>query len=235
MGALPRDTIPRVKNNINLPANASPRSWPIRQIVLCLILFGSGIAVGYSVRDFIFPNGSNPSNTELDASSQDDPSWGPADAKVTMVEFGDFQCPYCRQWYSTVYEKLQANYGNKIRFIFRDFPLTSIHPDAKPAAVAANCAGEQGRYWEYFRLLYGSANLGSAIYQTYAQAVVLDPSKFNSCIKSDRFDKEVILDLHDGERLGVSGVPAFFINGRLISGLQPYEAFQQVIDDELNK
>ena len=234
MGALPRDTIPRVKNNINLPASTSPRSWPIRQIVLGLILLGSGIALGYTVRDLVSIGGGSASNAGLDASSKDDPSWGPADAKVTMVEFGDFQCPYCRQWYLDVYDKLRANYENKIRFIFRDFPL-SMHANAQPAAVAANCAGEQGRYWEYFRLLYGSASLGSAIYQTYAQAVGLDLPKFNSCIKSDRFDKEVLIDLHDGERIGVSGVPAFFINGRLISGLQPYETFQQVIDEELNK
>ena len=225
-----------MRNNINLPSNASPRSWPIRQIVLGLILLGSGIALGYTVRDLVSIGGGSASNGGLDASSKDDPSWGPVDAKVTIVEFGDFQCPYCRQWYSTVYEKLQANYGNKIRFVFRDFPLTSIHPDAKPAAVAANCAGEQGRYWDYFKLLYGdSRGLGNAMYQTYAQEIGLNLSSFNSCLKSGRYDKEISLDTQNGQRNGVDGVPAFFINEKLISGLQPYEVFQQTIEEELNK
>ena len=221
--------------NINLTSDSAPRPWPIRQIVLGLILFGSGIALGYSVRDLGSLGGGSASSAALDASSKDDPSWGPADARVTMIEFGDFECPYCRQWYTSVYVRIQANYGSKIRFIFRDFPLP-IHPEAQPAAVAANCAGEQGRYFDYFRLLYGDTRgLGSAMYQTYAQEVGLDLSKFNSCIKSDRFNKEALLDMQDGERIGVSGVPAFFINGRLISGLQPYEIFQQTIEEELNK
>ncbi len=223
-------------SNINLPSNASPHSWPIRLIVLCLILFGSGIAVGYSVRDFISQGGvSMASNAELDASVKDDPSWGPAGAKVTMIEFGDFECPFCKQWYETVYEKLQSNYGDKIRFVFRDFPLTSIHPDAKPAAVAANCAGEQSRYWDYFQLLYGGEKLGADVYQTYAKQLKLNLSSFNGCLKSGRYDKEISLDTQDGERMGVNGVPAFLINGRLISGLQPYATFQQAIDEELNK
>jgi protein-disulfide isomerase len=221
--------------NINLSSDSGLRSWPIRQIVLGLILFGSGIALGYTVRDLVSLGGKTASSAELDASGKDDPSWGPADAKVTMIEFGDFQCPYCKQWYETVYAKLQSNYGTKIHFVFRDFPLTSIHPDAKPAAVAANCAGAQGHYWDYFQLLYGGTDLGTTVYQTYAQQVGLNLSSFNSCLKSGRYDKEISLDTQDGVRLGVTGVPAFLINGRLISGLQPYETFQQAIDEELNK
>jgi protein-disulfide isomerase len=223
-----------VKSNINLPSKASLGSWPIRQIVLGLILIGSGIALGYTVRDLVSSGGGSGSNAELDASSKDDPSWGPADAKVTMVEFGDFQCPYCQQWYTSVYEKIHTTYGDKIRFLYRDFPLP-IHPEAKPAAIAANCAGEQGRYWDYFQLLYAHTDLGSAVYQNYAQQIGLNLSSFNSCLKSGRFNKEIALDIQDGQRMGVSGTPAFFINGRLISGLQPYEAFQQAIDEELSK
>jgi protein-disulfide isomerase len=219
--------------NINLQTDSI--RWPIRQIILGLILFGSGIALGYTARDFVSQNAGSASSAELDASSKDDPAWGPTSAKVTMVEFGDFECQFCRQWYSTVYERLQSNYGNKIRFIFRDFPL-SIHPNAQPAAVAANCAGEQGRYWEYFRLLYGDMRgLGSALYQTYAQEVGMNLSSFKSCLTSGRYAKEITLDMQDGERIGVTGVPAFFINGQLISGSQPYEIFQQAIDAELSK
>jgi len=221
--------------NINLGSDSSPRSWPIRQIVLGLILLGSGIALGYTARDLVSIGGGSASSADLNASGKDDPSWGPADAKVTMIEFGDFECPYCKQWYETVYAKLQANYGTKIHFVFRDFPLVSIHPDAKPAAVAANCAGDQGRYWDYFQLLYGGTNLSATVYQTYAQEVGLNLASFNGCLKSGKYDKEISLDTQDGERLGVNGVPAFLINGTLISGLQPYATFQQAIDAELNQ
>jgi protein-disulfide isomerase len=109
--------------NINLSSNFGSHPWPIRPIVLGLILFGSGIALGYTARDLVALTAGSASNAALDASAKDDPSWGPADAKVTMVEFGDFECPYCKQWYATVYEKLQANYGTRIHFVFRDFPL----------------------------------------------------------------------------------------------------------------
>jgi protein-disulfide isomerase len=221
--------------NINLSSGASFRSWPIRQIILGLILFGSGIAVGYSVRELMSRGAGSASATGSDTSLKDDPNWGPVDAKVTMVEFADFQCPYCRQWYSDVYGKIQTNYGTKIHFIFRDFPL-SIHPDAQPAAVAADCAFEQGRYWEYFKLLYGDPRgVGSAMYAVYAQEAGLNVSKFNNCIKSGRYDKEIALDMQAGESAGMTGVPAFFINGRPISGYQPYEVFQKAIDEELSK
>jgi protein-disulfide isomerase len=219
--------------NINLPSGSHSPSWPIRQIVLGLILVGSGIAVGYGIRDLIF-SGGPASSAELDASSKDDPAWGPADAKVTMTEFADFQCQFCRQWYLDIYERLRATYGNKIRFVFRDFPL-DFHPDAQPAAVAANCAGEQGHFWDYFRLLYRDTQLGSSIYQTYAQETGLNLTSFNNCVKSGRYAREITLDMEDGKRMGVSGIPAFFINGQLISGLQPYDTFQQLIDAELKK
>jgi protein-disulfide isomerase len=220
-----------MKKNINLD---SAGNWPIRQIILGIVLFASGIAVGYTARDLPAITGISGGAAD-GANTKDDPSWGPADAKVTIVEFADFECPYCRQWYSTVYEKLYANYGGKVRFIYRDFPL-SFHSNAKPAAIAANCAGAQGKYWDYFRLLYAdSRGLGSTMYQAYAQEIGLNVSTFNSCIADNKNANEIDLDMKDGERLGVNGVPAFFINKRYISGLQPYETFREAIEAELNK
>jgi protein-disulfide isomerase len=220
-----------MKKNINI---SNTDNWPIRQIILGIVLFASGIAVGYSLRDLPSIAGSLGGSASSGASAKDDPSWGPADAKVTMVEFADFECPYCRQWYSSVYEKLYTNYSTKIRFIYRDFPL-SLHPNAKPAAVAANCAGAQGNYWDYFRKLYSDPRgLGSAMYTAYAQEIGLDVPAFNSCIGSNKYANEIDLDLQDGTRLGVNGVPAFFINARYISGLQPYETFRDAIEAELN-
>jgi protein-disulfide isomerase len=219
-----------MKKNINLD---SAGNWPIRQIILGLVLFASGIAVGYTARDLPAITGFSGGAAD-GANAKDDPSWGPADAKVTIVEFADFECPYCRQWYTTVYEKLYANYSSKVRFIYRDFPL-SFHSNAKPAAIAANCAGAQGKYWDYFRLLYGDTRgLGGTMYQTYAQEIGLNTSAFNTCIANTKNANEIDLDMKDGERLGVNGVPAFYINKRYISGLQPYETFREAIEAELN-
>jgi protein-disulfide isomerase len=225
-----RVTISRMKKNINLDSSGT---WPIRQIILGLVLFASGIAVGYTARDLPSITG-NSGGAADGANAKDDPSWGPADAKVTIVEFGDFQCPHCRNWYSTVYVRLSANYGSKVRFIFRDFTLS--FPESKPAAVAANCAGAQGKYWDYFSLLYGDPRgLGSTMYQAYAQEIGLNVSTFNSCIANNKNANEIDLDMKDAQRLGVNGVPAFFINNQMISGEQPYEVFQRAIDAELNK
>jgi protein-disulfide isomerase len=226
-----RVTISRMKKNINLNSSGA---WPIRQIILGIVLFASGVAVGYTARDLPTITGGSVGAAKS-ASAKDDPSWGPANAKVTIVEFADFECTFCRGWYTSVYERLYSTYGDKIRFIYRDYPL-SFHPNAKPAAVAADCAGAQGHYWDYFKLLFGDPRgLGNSLYSTYAQEVGLNLTTFNSCIASTKYDNEIALDMKDAERLGVSGVPAFFVNDQLISGNQPYETFQQAIEKELNK
>ncbi|MBN2085875.1 MAG: DsbA family protein [Anaerolineales bacterium] len=208
--------------------------WPIRQIILGIVLFASGIAVGYAVRDLPAITGSS-SGAAAGAGAKDDPSWGPADAKVTIVEFADFECVYCRQWYATVYDKLYSNYGGKVRFVFRDFPL-SFHANAQSAAIAANCANAQGRYWDYFRLLFGDPRgLGSTQYQTYAREAGMDVSAFNTCVASGKYNSEIEIDMQDAQKLGVNGVPAFFVNDRFISGMQPYETFRDAIEAELNE
>jgi protein-disulfide isomerase len=153
---------------------------------------------------------------------------------VTIIEFSDYQCPYCEKWNQEVFAQLIQNYGNQVRFVYRDFPLPS-HPEAQPAAEAADCAGEQGKYWDFHNKLFsGQQSLSQAAYQQYAGDIGLDLTKFNECVTSRRFQKEVEADLSYASNIGVSSTPTFFINGRPLIGAQPYASFKQVIDQELS-
>jgi protein-disulfide isomerase len=160
---------------------------------------------------------------------------GPNTAPITIVEFSDYQCPYCIKWDTEVYKRLLQAYPDKIRFVYRDFPLYSIHPEAEPAAEAANCAGEQGRYYDYHDKLFSEeVELGSAAYTQYASELGLDMAKFKDCLSSHRYKAEVTSDYEYASNLGVRSTPTFFINGIALIGAQPYENFKQVIDKELS-
>ena len=162
----------------------------------------------------------------------DAPTLGPASAPVTMVEFSDYQCPFCRRAQSTV-DELVAKYKGKLRLVHRDFPLDG-HPRALPAARAARCANEQDRFWEYHHgLLTGSGDFSDQDLKDRARSLGLDAAKFETCLQSPRHDAEIRASIEDGARVGVSGTPAFFINGRMLFGARPIEQFQEVIDAEL--
>jgi protein-disulfide isomerase len=162
----------------------------------------------------------------------DAPGLGPRDARVTIVEFSDYQCPYCRHAEPTV-EQVLAQYEGKVRFVHRDFPLDG-HPRALPAAQAARCAGEQGKFWEYHRALLGAAgDLGDADLKQRAASLALDPGRFATCLSSGRHERTVRQGLEDGVRLDVTGTPTFFVNGRMMVGARSLEQFQEVIDAEL--
>lgn len=164
----------------------------------------------------------------------DDPSFGPADAPITIIEFSDYQCPFCRKWFDEVYARLKETYPDKVRFVYRDFPLTNIHPEAQPAAEAADCANEQGVFWEYHDKLFGGTlELGQEAYIQYASELGLDLTKFKQCLEERRYQKEVEADLEYAANLGVNSTPTFFINGIPIIGAQPFEVFKYVIDKEL--
>ena len=158
---------------------------------------------------------------------------GPADAPITIVEFSDYQCPYCRRWHNEVYEPLLAAYPGKIKMVYRHLPLTSIHPDAFPAAEAAMCAGEQDAYWQYHEKLFSSETLGNAVYVQYAQDLGLDMSAFESCVSDHKYQQAVEADSNFAINLGISSTPTFFINGIPVVGAQPLNVFKQVIDKEL--
>ena len=160
------------------------------------------------------------------------PSRGPAHAPIEIIEFSDFQCPFCLRAHPTVAQVL-STYGDRVRFVYRHYPLPN-HPSAWPAAEAAACAGEQGKFWEYHdRLFDNQSKLGAADLKQHAAALALDTAKFDACVDTHKYKSDVDADVTAGEEAGVSGTPAFFINGRQLDGAQPFEAFKHVIDEEL--
>jgi protein-disulfide isomerase len=157
---------------------------------------------------------------------------GGAKAPVTIIEFSDYECPFCGRA-EQVIGKVMETYGNKVRLVFRDFPLP-MHSDARPAAEAANCANAQGKFWEYHQKLFANQSaLGEDKLKSYAEALGLDGAKFAQCLQEKPFRAAIDKDIADGAKVGVSGTPAFFINGRMLSGAQPFEKFKEVIDEEL--
>ncbi len=175
-----------------------------------------------------------PQVVRYDVPADDDPFLGSEDALITIVEFSDYECPYCRQWHSEVYSQLIDTYGDQIRFVYRDFPLESIHANAKPAAEAANCANEQGVFWDYHDKLFSmELGLSPKAYQEYASQLGMDEEAFQECVESRRYQQEVQSDFDFAANLGVRSTPTFFINGIAVVGAQPFEIFQQVIEKEL--
>ena len=164
----------------------------------------------------------------------DGASRGPGAAPVTIVEFSDFQCPYCSRVKPTL-ERVRAVYGDRVRVVFRDFPLP-IHPLAPKAAEAAACAKDQGRFWEmHDRLFDNQQKLAPADLKQHAKDLGLDAEAFDQCLDSGRHAGDVQKNVADGTRYGITATPAFFINGRPFVGAQPFEGFAQVIDDELER
>jgi protein-disulfide isomerase len=160
------------------------------------------------------------------------PSKGPANAPVTIVEFSDFECPYCVKAEPTV-KALLAKYPEKIKLVFRDFPLP-MHSRAPNAAEAAHCAGDQGKYWEMHEKLFAnSQKLEPTDLKAYARDLGVDGAKFDRCLDSNEKASLVEKSKKAGEEAGVSGTPAFFINGRMLSGAQPLDAFTAIVDQEL--
>lgn len=160
------------------------------------------------------------------------PSKGPANAPIELIEFSDFQCPFCLQANSTV-QRILSSYGDRIRFVYRHFPLKN-HAQAWPSAEASQCAHEQGKFWQYHdRLFADQTKLGDEDLKAHAAALGLDAARFNACVDSHTYKAAVDTDVSDAEKLGVSGTPAFFVNGRLLSGALPYDTFKGVIEEEL--
>ena len=160
------------------------------------------------------------------------PTRGPSEAKVTIVEFSDFECPYCRTGHDTV-EKVMQKYEGKVRLTFRHFPLP-FHSHARKAAEASLCAEAQGKFWPFHDLLFAEQkNLAVPQLKEHASKVGLDAAKFASCLDSGEQAKAVDVDMKAGEAAGVRGTPAFFINGIMISGAHSAEEFERLIDAEL--
>lgn len=187
----------------------------------------------------------DPQNVVL--SVKDDPFKGEKNAKVTLIEFSDYQCPFCARHFRDTIPQLEREYVStgKLKYIFRNFPIESIHPQAFKAHEAANCAAEQGKYWEMHDRLFANQNaLGLKDMPNHAQALKLDLPKFQQCLDSGKYAAKIRKDLADGQKAGVQGTPSFFValtepnDGivkavRMIRGAQPYAAFRDAIESLL--
>ena len=162
------------------------------------------------------------------------PAKGPANAPVTIVEFSDFQCPFCSRINPTL-DQVRAKYGDKVRIVFRQFPL-GMHPQAQKAAEASLCANEQGKFWElHDHMFQNQQQLAVESLKAKAKELGLNADSFNSCLDTGKFASQVAKDMEEGSAAGVSGTPALFINGRFINGAVPFEQISEVIDDELRR
>lgn len=169
------------------------------------------------------------------------PVMGNKDAKVKVVEFADFQCPFCEQWFKTVEANMITDYvkTGKIAFYWRDYPF--LGQESNDSANAARCANEQGKFWDYHDYLYnhqGQENSGAFSkdnLKKFAADMGLNTTQFNGCVDSDKYAKDAQADLADGQKAGVNGTPTVFVNGVPIVGAQPYAAFKSAIDAALAK
>ena len=160
------------------------------------------------------------------------PFVGAADAPVTIVEFSDFHCPFCQRAEDTVAQIL-SRYGDRVRVIWRDYPVDNLHPQSRKAHEAARCASDQGKFWPYQKALFAGPPKQPDQLPAVAQETGLDTASFKACVESGKHQAAVQKDVEEGKRLDVTGTPTFFINGRVLVGAQPLEAFVRVIDDEL--
>jgi protein-disulfide isomerase len=172
----------------------------------------------------------------------DDPQLGDANARVTIIEFGDYQCPYCRQFWRETFPRLKKEYidTGKVRFIYRDYPQP-VHPEAMLSAIAAECADDQGKYYEFHDKIFREQDRRGRDVVRYrapelkrwASDITLDTTAFNACLDEERHKDEVSKDYKDLEGLGLEGTPIFFVNGRVLVGAHPFATFQKVIEDFL--
>ncbi len=172
--------------------------------------------------------------SKLSPFGQGDYVKGNKNAQVQIIEFSDFECPYCARHYDTM-KQVAADYGDKVGIAFRQFPL-SFHPEAEKAAEASECAGEQGKFWEMHDKLFAANQAGTMSVDKWkeeAKNLGLDTAKFNDCLDSGKYASTIRSDMAEGEAAGVQGTPATFINGQLVSGAIPYESIKQIIDSYL--
>ncbi|MEK6835933.1 MAG: DsbA family protein [Nanoarchaeota archaeon] len=221
-------------------------------VVLIVSIFTGGFGIGKNgsptgtttrdLGDDNFPTGAAVVNAKQ--LEDDDPFLGDKNAPVVMIEFSDFQCPFCRRFWQDTLPQIKTNYidTGKVKFVYRDFPLSSIHPGAQPAAEATECADDQGKFWEMHDKIFeeqskqgqGTVQFGITELKKWAGEIGLDTNKFNECLDSGKYTDEVNKDLRDATSSGGQGTPYFIIGNTPVSGAQPYAAFQQVIESELS-
>ena len=205
------------------------RSW---RFVKAVVIFAVGMGAGY-----LMAGGRGPGRVVYSGAMtevQGRPAHGPEDAPVTIVEYTDYECGFCRRFNQTVLPQIMENYDGKIRYLIRHFPLVQIHPSSVRAAQAAVCAERQDSLWTLHGLLFDQAQgLSSESIDGYAREAGLDMDSFENCMASDEPTEVIRGDMQRGAEYGVQGTPAFFINGRVVYGAQPYETFLRIIDAAL--
>ncbi len=225
-------------------------------MALAPLAFLAGLAFGYIFwgRTAVTPNGGAPTAVaqqstgaaqtttfpttkapvRYDIPVGNSPYIGPENAPITIIEFSDYECPYCRKWYEETFPQIMDEYQGMVRFVYRDFPLIGMHANASPAAEAAYCAGEQGKYWPFHdKLFSGGYTLNATTYTQYATDLGLDITQFNDCVDTNKYQSAVEDNYQFAANLGIQSTPTFFINGLAVVGAQPYAVFKQVIDQEL--
>lgn len=190
-----------------------------------------------------------PNTPPIKISADDDPTIGDKDAPITIIEFSDFQCPFCARFQAETLPLILEQYVDtgKVKFVFRDFPIQSSHPNAMPAAVASECADEQNKFWQYHDMLFENQGTWSrtdftsaiTIFKEYATELELNQEQFNTCLDSGKYVNEINKDLTDGRNYEITGTPGFFIGNENIgfvkvNGAQPFEVFRGIIESQLN-
>ena len=230
------EQIDSVYNAYREQLNNAPRDSVAPQIVdfltrqeraVAMQVFVAQLRAQYDVRNYL-----EPARIEVEAIG---PSKGPEDAPITLVEFSDFECPFCVRVLPTI-EQVQQTYGDQVRIVYRQFPLNAIHPNAQLSAEASLCADAQGKFWEMHDAIFETrGKAGADRLKTMASDLGMDSDLFGTCLDSGRFRGQVAADVEAGRQAGVTGTPALFINGRFLSGAQPFNVVSRVIDDELTR
>lgn len=251
--------------NQNAPQQAQPLNKNLAMIcgtiiVACLIIAGTLLYTNSKSNNNVVVNGNNQNQQQPQpqqptgpqkVSIDDDPVLGNANATLTMIEFSDYQCPFCRSFMNDTLGQIKKDYidTGKLKFVYRDYPL-NFHPAAVPAAMAAECAQDQGKYWEMHDKIFkeqqkqgqGTVQFTAQDLKTWAGQIGLNTATFNQCLDSEKYKAEVEKDTADGSAVGVNGTPAFFIgkstqsgtiDGTFVSGAQPFAAFKTIIDQML--
>jgi protein-disulfide isomerase len=209
--------------------------WSIAVLAILLVvsIFTGGFSGKSSGNTIVERNDPSENNgVNMEQLIDDDSIKGDPNAPVTIVEFSDYECPFCERFYSGAYQQIKTEYidTGKVKFVYRDFPL-SFHQNAGKAAEAAECAGEQGMYFEmHDKLFEDGVSGGVSDFKNYAGEIGLNQGDFDTCLDSGSMAKEVQNDFLAGQKAGVKGTPAFFINGEMVSGAQPFSVFKEKID-----
>jgi len=212
-------------------------------IFVATLTFVLGLVIGY----LLWGTNAQPSTAQAPQAAQEAapavmhdiptegfPSEGPDNAPIVIVEFSDFECPFCRKWHNETYLPLREKYPNQIKLVYRNFPLVSLHANAYLAAEAAMCAGDQERYWDYHDALFqGKKGMGEEAFKGYAAELGLDTVAFNDCLDREKYKDFIREDMAYAASIGVQSTPTFYVNGKLVVGAQPLAVFEQIVQAEL--